>query len=137
MENGLSVALQHILPYSSDWKSRFAHQPDGGPNMFASQVITQGTLAADGTLNLDEKLHLPPGRVRVIVQALGEQANKPDWWEVAQQAWKENEARGFQPRTKEQIDADLNALRDGWEERMKELEAIHEEARRSRVESSG
>jgi hypothetical protein len=38
--------------------------------MTTSVIEIQGTLREDGTLLLDEKLNLPPGRVKVTVQAI-------------------------------------------------------------------
>jgi hypothetical protein len=38
--------------------------------MTTSAIEVQGTLREDGTLLLDEKLNLPPGRVKVTVEAI-------------------------------------------------------------------
>ena len=60
--------------------------------MSRTQVELTGTLRPDGTLALDERPDLPPGRVRVIVQAVPEAAPKEDWWEFMQRARRELEA---------------------------------------------
>jgi hypothetical protein len=48
--------------------------------MSHNEIITQGTLAADGSLHLDDKLDLPPGRVRVVVQALPQALDDDPLW---------------------------------------------------------
>ena len=40
--------------------------------MSSKHVMVEGTLKPDGTLVLDGKLNLPPGRVQLIVQPLTE-----------------------------------------------------------------
>jgi len=48
--------------------------------MSLSEVVVEGTLKPDGTLELDRKPNLPPGRVQVIVQAIPElPAGDPFW----------------------------------------------------------
>ena len=91
--------------------------------MDLTQVEVQGTLKADGTLELDEKPALPAGRVKVVVQSLTSSA-KADPWAVLERIWAERNERGLQPRTGEQIDADINAMRDEWEEHQQELDRL-------------
>jgi hypothetical protein len=76
--------------------------------MTATVVELQGTLRPDGTLVLDTKPDLPPGRVRVTVQALEAGA---DVIEVLQRIHEEQAASGHVPRTREQIDSDIAAMR--------------------------
>jgi hypothetical protein len=98
--------------------------------MSRSQVEVEGTVQADGTLVLDEKLTLPAGRVRVLVQVVAPPA--PDRWAVLERIWAERRALGVQPRSAEEIDAELNALRDEWDEHQQALEQIQDEARQAR-----
>lgn len=61
-----------------------------------SQVELQGTLREDGTLLLDERPGLPPGRVRVVLETVA--ASVPpaeDWWQYLRRARAELEARGY------------------------------------------
>jgi hypothetical protein len=104
--------------------------------MTPGQIELHGTLRADGTLILDEKPNLPPGRVRVVVQPLAGTPAKPDPWAVLQGIWAERRALGLQPRSAEEIDAEINSLRDEWEERQQALERIQEDARRGRGKPS-
>src|SRR5690242_11845037 len=92
-------------------------------------VELQGTLRADGTLLLDHKPNLPPGRVRVTVQPAEGAA---DVMEVLRRIRAEQAASGHVPRSREEIDADLAAMRQEDEERMQGIEQLHEECRRLR-----
>ena len=91
-------------------------------------VLLLGTLRADGTIVLDEKPALPPGRVRLRVEPLPGEAAPEDTLAVLQHIWAENRSLGLQPRTKEEIDADIQALRDEWEEHQQAFDRLHEEA---------
>jgi hypothetical protein len=99
--------------------------------MTTSAVEIQGTLREDGTLVLDEMPNLPPGRVRVTVQPVLDYT-QTDIWKFSAGIWAEQAARGHVPRSKEEIDAELEAARQEDEERMLELERIHEECERFR-----
>jgi hypothetical protein len=83
-----------------------------------------GTVRADGTLELDEKLNVPPGRVKVRVEAMPETAAKPaeGLVEFVDRLRREMEAAGHKFRTKEEIDAEIEELRNEWEERLDELD---------------
>lgn len=85
--------------------------------MAANAIVVQGTLQPDGTLMLDEKPSLPPGRVRVQLEQVAS-VPKPEAGiiEVLEQIKCNQAARGFKGRTKEEIDADVAALRAEEEE---------------------
>jgi hypothetical protein len=94
-------------------------------------IEIQGTLRDDGTLLLDHKPNLPPGRVKVTVEPMPDYT-QTDIWQFFERLWAEQRARGHVPRTREEIDAELEVARQEDEERMQELERIHEECRRHR-----
>jgi hypothetical protein len=94
-------------------------------------VEVEGILQPDGTLVLDEKPNLPPGRVRVRVQPLLDYT-QTDIWRFFEQLWAEQQARGHVPRSKEEIDADIAAARQEDEERALEIERLQEECWRAR-----
>jgi hypothetical protein len=105
--------------------------------MTTDTIEIQGTLREDGTLLLDQKPNLPPGRVRVTVQTIVDY-KQTDIWKFFERIWAEQRAMGYVPRTKEEIDAELEAAREEDEERMQELERIHEECeqhRQQRIQS--
>jgi hypothetical protein len=97
--------------------------------MTPNVVEIQGTLQSDGTLILDQKPGLPPGRVRVTVEPLADLTQTPVW-QVLEQIWAEQRASGHVSRSKEEIDADIATMRQEDEERMQEIERLHEECQR-------
>src|SRR3954447_22969570 len=99
--------------------------------MSPTQVEVQGTLQPDGTLVLDEKPNLPPGRVRVTVQPVLDYTQTPIW-KFFEQLRAEQQARGFVPRSKEEIDAEIASMREEDEERAQEIERLQEECWRLR-----
>jgi hypothetical protein len=99
--------------------------------MTTNAIEIQGTLREDGTLVLDDKPKLPPGRVKVTVEPIPD-LTQTEIWQFFERLWAEQRARGHVPRTKEEIDAELEAARLEDEERMQEFEKIHEECRRYR-----
>jgi hypothetical protein len=101
--------------------------------MTANVIEVLGTLREDGTLVLDEKLPLPPGRVKVIVEPAPD-LTQTDVWQVLERIWAGQRARGHVPRTREQIDAELEKARQEDEERMQALERIHEECSKARLQ---
>src|SRR5947199_9515119 len=94
-------------------------------------VELQGTLREDGTLVLDDKPNLPPGRVKVTVEPVPD-LTQTDVWQVLERIWAGQRARGHIPRSREEIDAELEASRQEDEERMQALERIHQECQQAR-----
>jgi hypothetical protein len=101
--------------------------------MDGTTIVLHGTLKSDGTLELDEKPNLPPGRVQVAIKTETPPAPAAQgWWDVLQKIWAEQAARGYRGRTGEEIDAEINEMRNEWEEHQLALERIQEEAARAR-----
>jgi hypothetical protein len=102
--------------------------------MNLNQVILEGTVHADGTLELDERLPLPAGRVRVTVQTFDvpQVPNQARFWDMMERIWADQKARGHVPRTREEIDAEINRLRDEAEQEVQAVERLHEECQRAR-----
>lgn len=77
-------------------------------------IEVEATLRPDGILVPDERLPLPAGRVRLSVESVEPtgQVNAPRFWQMMQGIWSNLQASGFQPRTREEIDAEIRALRD-------------------------
>jgi hypothetical protein len=101
--------------------------------MTRNAIEIQGTLRPDGTVVLDRKPELPPGRVRVTVQPLADDPlPETDVISVLRRIHAEQQAEGYVPRSKEEIDADLAAMHDEDEERMRAIERLHEECRLAR-----
>jgi hypothetical protein len=89
-----------------------------------------GTIRPDGTLELDQKLAVPPGRVRVRVEPVETPAAPAESLiEFVRRTRHELEAAGHQFRTREAIDTELAALRDEWDDRIDELGRLRESER--------
>jgi hypothetical protein len=99
--------------------------------MTTNAIEIQGTLREDGTLVLDDKPNLPPGRVKVTVEPVPDY-EQTEIWRFFERLWAEQRARGHVPRTRAEIDTELEAARQEDEERMQQLERIHEECERHR-----
>jgi hypothetical protein len=102
--------------------------------MSLSEVVIEGTLKPDGTLELDQKPNLPAGRVQVVVVPLPELPKDDPFWQMMQGIWERRRKAGIPPRSVEEVEAERRAVREEWEERMRRLDAIREEARRLREE---
>ena len=96
------------------------------------QITLQGTVRADGALELDDRVALPEGRVLVTVRPVVQPASNDPFWQRMEQIWAAQRARGHVPRTKEQIDAELRELRDDAEVEMRATERLHDECLRAR-----
>src|SRR6184192_3041533 len=103
--------------------------------MTTNAIEIQGTLREDGTLLLDQKPSLAPGRVKVTVEPVSE-LSQTDVWQVLERIWTGQRARGHVPRSREAIDAELEASRQEDEERMQALERIHQEGQQARQRRS-
>ena len=90
----------------------------------ATAAIVRGTLKEDGTLELDERLDLPPGRVQVTVQPETKPKETGSMMETLKRIWAEQDARGYVPRSGQEMDDQLRELRDEWDERDEFLERI-------------
>ena len=99
--------------------------------MSGTRVELEGTLQADGTLVLDTKPNLPPGRVRVAVQPLLDYT-QTDIWKFFERLHTEQQARGFVPRSKEEVDAEIATGREEDEQRALALERLQEASWRQR-----
>jgi hypothetical protein len=99
--------------------------------MASNIVEVEGVLREDGTLVLDKRPELPPGRVRVSIQPFADLSRTPVW-QFLEKIWGEQKARGHVARSREEIDADIAAMRQEDEERMRAIEQLHEECEQAR-----
>jgi hypothetical protein len=85
--------------------------------MSLSEVVIEGTLKPDGTLQLDQKPSLSPGRVQVTVKPLtASSTGQGGLVEVMDQIRQSQQARGYQGRTPEQKQAEEKARQEEDEE---------------------
>ena len=77
------------------------------------EIVIQGTLKPDGTLQLDEKPNLLPGRVKITLQPTGEAAQTQEgWWPYMQRVRAEREAAGYPFMNEAEMEAHLHWLRE-------------------------
>jgi hypothetical protein len=78
------------------------------------ETVVEGTLQPDGTLVLDAKPNLSPGRVTVVLrQVPKEAAVREDWWQHLQRIRAEREATGYPFMNDEEVNAHIEWLREG------------------------
>jgi hypothetical protein len=96
-------------------------------------AVVEGTVNPDGTLELQEKVHLPAGKVQVTLVPVPELPQDDPFWQLMRAIWAGQKARGHVPRSAQEVEAERRAVRDEWEERMTRITRIQEEAERLRT----
>jgi hypothetical protein len=83
--------------------------------MSLTEIVVEGTLKADGTLELDQKPSLSPGRVTVVLRQESESAAPPqeDWWQYLQRIRAQREVSGYPFMNEEEMNAHIEWLREG------------------------
>lgn len=85
--------------------------------MATTILETLGTVRPDGTLDLDQKVTIAPGRVKVRVESVETPAPPAQGLvQFVHCLRQEMAAAGHQFRTKEEIDAEIEELRREWDE---------------------
>ena len=98
--------------------------------MSLQEVVVEGTLKPDGTLELDQKPNLSPGRVQVVLRQESEPTPpKEDWWQYLQRIRAEREAAGYPFMNEEEVTAYIEELRAD-DDRIEEAYRQAEEARK-------
>ena len=101
--------------------------------MSPSEVVLGGTLKADGTLELDGKPNLAPGRVTVVLRP-GVQAKSPRpldeaFFQMMEAIWAGQKARGQVPRSVEEVEGERRQLRREFEAEVESAVQLQEESR--------
>jgi hypothetical protein len=99
--------------------------------MSLTEVVLEGTLNPDGTLVLDEKPNLSPGRVKVVLRQEAEILLPKDdpFWHRMQAMWAipktaENASDGGANTLEE-----VHKMREEWEDHQEALERLRDECR--------
>jgi hypothetical protein len=95
--------------------------------------VVRGILHPDGTLELAERPTLPAGEVEVTIRPVVAEKKSESLIEYLQRTRAELEASGAVFRTKEEIDADIEEMRD-WDSRLDEIRLQIAESRREEQE---
>jgi hypothetical protein len=78
------------------------------------EIVVAGTLKPDGTLELDQKPLLVPGRVTIVLRQESTTAPaQEDWWQFMQRTRRELDAAGSRFLNEEEVNAHLGWLREG------------------------
>ena len=98
---------------------------EGNCTMSLNIIVVQGTLMPDGTLELDEKPSLAPGRVQVMLQPVSiGLAPKGGLAKTIEEIRQHQQAQGYQGRTPDEMACDEDERRtdeDAYEQRMGEI----------------
>ena len=93
--------------------------------MGLTEAIVEGTLKPDGTLELDQKLGLSPGRVQVIVKPLPPVASRcRGLVEVMDEVRQSQRARGYLGRTSQETQAEEKACQEENEDYERRCEQL-------------
>jgi hypothetical protein len=112
--------------------------PRKGAVMSATVLTVPGTVTADGALELDAKLNLPPGRVTVTVQPTAAPPPAKDPFIEGLERIRANlRAMGHVPRSVEEVEAEREEFRREWDEHQEALERLQEECWRIRNAAKG
>ena len=104
--------------------------------MSRTEVVMEGILRPDGTLELDRKPKLAPGRVTVVLRQ-GDEANPARpldeaFFQMMEEIWAEQKARGHVPRSEEEVEAERRRLRQEGEAEVDAAIRLQEESRHLR-----
>jgi hypothetical protein len=81
--------------------------------MSRTETVLEGTLKPDGTLELDEKPKLSPGRVTVVLRQESDPTPAQEgWWPYMQRVRAEREAADYHFLNEAEMEAHLQWLRD-------------------------
>jgi hypothetical protein len=93
----------------------------GGKAMSVTTEVIEGTLKPDGTLELDAKPSLGPGRVKVALEPAPAGAPGPGLADVLDEIHQGQQSRGFQGRSADEIETGLREGEDDYEEKVQAI----------------
>jgi len=93
------------------------------------EAVVLGTLKPDGTLELDRKPNLSPGRVTVVLRQEAEALPPPqeNWFQHLQRIRAKREAEGYPFMNEAEMNAHIDWLREGdrIDDLLQEVEVQH------------
>jgi hypothetical protein len=92
--------------------------------MAAADVTVRGVVSPDGHLQLIDPLNVPPGEVQVSIMSLDAPPQPGRFWSMMSGIWSDLQAAGRTARTRQEIDAQINALRDDAEQEAISIEKL-------------
>ncbi len=100
----------------------------------SKSVVIEGFVRADGTLEVEDKVRLPAGRVKVTVETVSNEQKAKEFLAFIHELQTLRESQGVQADAESAI-ADAQRVRDEFEEQLEELGQLQEESRRLRLEA--
>jgi hypothetical protein len=97
--------------------------------MSLRETVIEGTLKPDGTLELDHKPNLPPGRVTVRMQPSAVLPTGDPFFDMLKGIWAARAQAGLIPRSVEEVEVQRRQLRDDSEQEVLEAGRLQEECR--------
>jgi hypothetical protein len=111
---------------------------DRGPSMSLTEVVVEGTVQPDGTLVLAQKPGLPAGQVTVVLRQR-DARNESGWdqnlFQAMEEIWAAQQARGFVPRSAEEVERERRELRRECAEEVEAAIRLQQESRRLRQQA--
>ncbi len=102
------------------------------------ELVLEGTLQPDGTLVLAEKPSLPAGQVTVVLRQR-EAGHESDWgpefFQAMEGIWAAQQARGFVPRSVDDVERERRELRRESAEEVETALRLQQESRRLREQA--
>jgi hypothetical protein len=80
--------------------------------MSQTEIVVQGTLNPDGTLEFDKKPNMPPGRVTIVLRQESKLSTQEGWWPYMQRVRAEREAAGYHFLNEAEMEAHMLWLRE-------------------------
>ena len=82
----------------------------------------------------DKAIDVSPAQVRnqITIVAIPQLPADDPFWQRMQALWAAQRARGHVPRSAREVEEERQAVRDEWEDRMRRIEQLQDEAARAR-----
>jgi len=107
--------------------------------MSFGEIVIEGALRPDGTLELDQKPKLAPGRVTVVLrpgsETKGPRPLNDSFFQMMEEIWVGQQARGHVPRSVEEVEAERRQLRQDWDAEVDAATRLQQESRHLRQQA--
>ena len=99
--------------------------------MGRTETVVEGTIQRDGTLVLDQRPNLPPGRVTVVLRLQNEALVPMDdpFWQRMQAMWAIPTSEGIEHDGGADTVGELRRSREEWHQHQEAIERLQDECR--------
>lgn len=105
--------------------------------MSLTEITVEGTIKSDGSLELDQKPGLPPGRVTILLRQETEPTIQEGWWPYMQRVRAEREAAGYHFMNEVEMQAHIQWLREDEDRIDRIYREMDMEKRRQEIVDAG